>query len=268
MESVMPDGMNRPMPTSTLEVITPKMAKEMLAANTDNRRLRPLVVGAISRDILNGDWCITGDAICFDWNGVMTNGQHRLRSCVESDETIETFVVRGLDPKAKLVSDTTLRRTAGDHFSFKGVKSANAVAAACRYAMVMRHPRMHSLTLTNAEFWNFLQENPGITDSMAMFHKAGIGMGSILAAAHYISTVIAPHISDDFAEAWIHGVGERGNPAITCRERIIKAQMSTHKMTTTPKIKLAAYSLAKMAKGEKTTVARPGKDIILPGWSK
>ena len=46
----------------------------------------------------NGEWKLNGKSICFDWNGRLLNGQHRLSAVVRSGVPLTTLVVRGLDP--------------------------------------------------------------------------------------------------------------------------------------------------------------------------
>lgn len=43
-----------------------------------------------------GRWVLNGETICFDSNGVLRDGHHRLLAIIESGVTIEVLVVRGV----------------------------------------------------------------------------------------------------------------------------------------------------------------------------
>ena len=74
--------------------ITPEMAKRWLERNIENNRKPKL--GGITRyaaDMRNGNWGLNTDAIAFDKNGTLFNGQNRLHAVIKSGETISAFVV-------------------------------------------------------------------------------------------------------------------------------------------------------------------------------
>ena len=56
-----------------------------------------------------GKWCLNGEAIEFDTNGKLKNGQHRLRAVIKSGVAIDCVVVRGVDPDIVLY-DNGLKR--------------------------------------------------------------------------------------------------------------------------------------------------------------
>ena len=81
--------------TMTREQITPEKAKLYLNANKGNRKISKGKVKSLAQDILAGNWKEkTGDAITFDEDGILRNGQHRLSAIVEADKPIETWVCR------------------------------------------------------------------------------------------------------------------------------------------------------------------------------
>ena len=64
----------------TYEFITPEIAQALLETNTENRKLSRGTVQAYSQDILAGNWDENvGVAISIDENGILRDGQHRLR---------------------------------------------------------------------------------------------------------------------------------------------------------------------------------------------
>jgi hypothetical protein len=118
--------------------ITPEMAKAWLADwNSRNfRLLSPGTVSSYARLILQGKWGENSpEAIQFDWDGFLGNGQHRLSAIVESGVTLTWWVERGLDPAGFRSVDKPKARTGGDELVHLGFRSdvnrdkAKAVAA-------------------------------------------------------------------------------------------------------------------------------------------
>lgn len=100
--------------------LTPTVAEKWLGQNHDNRNLRRPKVLTYARDMRNGEWTTSGQPIQFDWNGNLIDGQHRCEAVIESGVTIRVLVVKGLDPKAKQVIDTGIKRSPADALKFAG----------------------------------------------------------------------------------------------------------------------------------------------------
>ncbi len=108
-------------PKSSLVLITPKLAKEMLAMNTQNRSTSPSRVNRIRQSIKNGKFIVTNNAIGFDVNGVLTDGQTRLQAIIDADESVLSFVTTDLPPQARLVVDTGRIRSHANSLQMLGL---------------------------------------------------------------------------------------------------------------------------------------------------
>ena len=108
--------------------LTPELAKEWLATMPEYQRsVSTLVVAEYAKDMAEGRWVEgTGDAIRFNKQGQMIDGQHRCLAVVESGTTIVVTVIEGLDDEVYLVLDKGRKRTAADTI---GGKNANVRAA-------------------------------------------------------------------------------------------------------------------------------------------
>lgn len=74
--------------------ITPDIAKEWLERNIkNNRNPKHNGISKYATDMRNGNWGLNPDAIAFDENGVLFNGQNRLHAVIKSGVAIEAFVV-------------------------------------------------------------------------------------------------------------------------------------------------------------------------------
>jgi BarA-like signal transduction histidine kinase len=115
-----------------LETITPETAKEYLVLNINNRNLQKTTTELYARLMANGDWMINGDAVRFNVNGDMVDGQHRLAAVVQSGVPLTTFVIRGLPVEAQVTIDQQRKRTAGDMLHMRGLTNGNRLAAIVR----------------------------------------------------------------------------------------------------------------------------------------
>ena len=104
-------------------LIDPMMAEEMLAYNhPDNRRYREDWVRQIAIDMSNGNFTTNVDAIAFDENGFLVNGQHRLRAIVKSNTAQWCLVIYNapINRKAMMNIDTHARRTIKESYYMAG----------------------------------------------------------------------------------------------------------------------------------------------------
>lgn len=134
--------MNEYQITSQIETITPAIAAEYLKNNETNRPLSQATVKSYSETMKRGEWLLNGESIDFDWNGNLLNGQHRLQAVVNSGITIQTFVVRNLNPNVYTSYDCGRSRTAGQLIGMQGVPHYNIVAACVKIADSFKNGRM------------------------------------------------------------------------------------------------------------------------------
>jgi len=99
-----------------LQTITPALARTLLAANVDNRALRPNVVKAYKEQFLRGEYVTTHQGIAFCVDGTLLDGQHRLSAIAEmpDDWSAPMIVTTGLPRKANAAIDRGVGRTVGD----------------------------------------------------------------------------------------------------------------------------------------------------------
>jgi len=255
-------------PKHEVKTITPKMASEMLNMNLRNRPIRPGFVGAYKRDIENGDWIFDGTPIRFDSDGILLDGQHRLKACVETGQSIESLVVSNLDKRAQRVIDSGLRRNAGDYLCLEGVEGGKEVSAGCRVAMQMRDGRWTSANYTNTDIVNFYFENQEISDFLDVRKRDIIRMQSFTLAGCYIVSIVAPGRIDDFVDQWVDGQGPLNSPLIVFRNKIIRENMKRHGLKTQLKTNGFGAALAKWVKCETAVKASMPTKFDIPGWTQ
>jgi hypothetical protein len=82
----------------SVEIISPAEAQAYLDNNAKHRPIKEKKVLEYMGEMRDGHWRLNGKTICFDRNGRLLNGQHRLSAVVRSGVPLTTVVVRGLDP--------------------------------------------------------------------------------------------------------------------------------------------------------------------------
>ena len=121
------------MPKKSIEIsvekITPRIAEEYLKLNVCNRKISSTKVAEYMTEMTAGRWKVNGIPICFDTNGHLCNGQHRLTACVKSGIAFRTAVARNVESDAFATYDCGLNRTTASNFEIAGVSSSALVAS-------------------------------------------------------------------------------------------------------------------------------------------
>lgn len=116
-------------PTNSVVLVTPEMAKNWLITNTGNRNLSKGRVAKILNDILNHRWQYNGESIKFDINGNLIDGQHRLSALVQSGQTIPLLIVNNLATESQQTIDLGRPRSLNDMTNILNIPHSSKVAA-------------------------------------------------------------------------------------------------------------------------------------------
>lgn len=94
--------------------IGPKEAAALLAANNDNRSIRPSRIDYYAKVMQQGGWRLTHQGIAFCVDGRGLDLQHRLNAIIKANVTVDIMVTEGLSPDAFEAIDQHERRSAAD----------------------------------------------------------------------------------------------------------------------------------------------------------
>lgn len=119
-------------PTSEIWDITPAVASLMLSTSRGNRPIRRSRVKDWARSLQGNSWEIINDDICFDLEGCLVNGHHRLTACVESGISFKCGVKRGLSLTAYSKMDCGLARSPSERTGMN-----KRCAEVCRLAALL-----------------------------------------------------------------------------------------------------------------------------------
>jgi hypothetical protein len=208
--------------------VSPEMAAAWLGKGLDGQRpLNKKHVIRLASEMVAGRWMLNNDAVCFDRDGRVINGQHRLSAVVASGATVPMMVVHGMEAEAFAHMDRPRIRSGGDMVAMTGAK--NAVLAAAITHIVVRYEQgaidsggWPSLSLAEVHA-EYLARRDGIDAAASVTRGIPRALGlrpSVVGASHYILAKIDPRRGPAFIEGLLHGVGDE-RAAIDLRESII-----------------------------------------------
>ncbi len=165
-----------------VETVTPSMAEQWLVKSIGNRSLSAAAVLAQTKDMQDGLWHLTGDAIRFDEQGHLVDGHHRLTACVKAGVSFRTLVARGVTAAAMDVIDTGRSRTSADMFKMHGESNAAVKAAVCRLMIAidggfaLDSPRFRAITRADMLHYVSLHRSAiedAIVESLPLYETLG-----------------------------------------------------------------------------------------------
>jgi len=129
----------------TEELVTPQQAAHWLKYNNpSNRPISKDTVARYARDMTRGAYKVTHQAIAFDWDGNLGNGQHRLSAIVMSGKPQTMIISRGENPANFPYFDRTKVRGAADTLSLMRIPNATVTSAAVRVLASLRQGKIDS----------------------------------------------------------------------------------------------------------------------------
>jgi len=215
-------------PTVTIQTVTPKQAAEWLVkANIGNRNVRPSVVQFYAQQMAAGLWLMNGDALRFDDEGVLQDGQHRLAACVKSDTSFRTVVIEGLPDSIRATIDVGTKRTSSDFLTYLGYHNASQLAAAARLAYLYDIGKPFTPdAVANQVLANWLEENDDIANHAAIgqrIYRALRWSAPMWTAMCYLLAQVDADRAADFMGRIETGANlPRFDPALTLRDYVIK----------------------------------------------
>jgi hypothetical protein len=128
-----------------VELITPSKARSYLnKIPSYQRKIRPGRIDFLVRSILQGSFQLTHQGICFNEEGALIDGQHRLTAIVKADKPVHMMVTRGAPINTWQAVDTGGQRNLSD---ITGIDKR--VSEPIRY--ILRLISIHEPTYQDAE---------------------------------------------------------------------------------------------------------------------
>lgn len=206
----------RTLPTFEWVDITPDLATEWLEKNETNRVLRPGQINKYARDIQTGDFTLSNDAICFDPDGNLLNGQHRLHAIIKSDTPLLHGIMYNVPPDTMKNMDSGASRTIADVLRNQGETHVETLGSTVRQLILLEARGWttragYGGNASRQEILDHLEATPSIRESVQAADASGrrIGVGpSATAITHWI---ISRSAGREAADRYIHQLDTRAN---------------------------------------------------------
>lgn len=215
-------------------MMTPERAAAILDRTSrdpsfSNRKMRVSQVKSIARQIKDGLWIFTHQAIALDKHGVCLDGQHRLAAIVEAGIAVYVTLATDCDRESFRVIDCGIKRTYADrvHLSSDQIFNARAVALSRAY---VNYGKGLSSSLVNIEDVEnaYLELKDGI-DAVARRYTSKVrGITRFDAGAAIASYIVKePARGHDFLDLWYSGARlPSGSPILIMREAFLSGRVS------------------------------------------
>lgn len=211
-------------PTMSLELITPQTAVQYLEKNRVNRKLKDAKVMRFARDISRDNWHISTDAIGFNGNGDLVNGQHRLTACIRAGKPFYCWVERGVPSEAIVSMDTGTSRSIADLLTYQGKHYATALASSARLDLLLERGMLRqarSVSLSNYEIIGWIDEHPKLEDAVRRCYNLGRKCGITVTIASPLYRRLHEYnweMADEFFERLENGINlQEGHPILALR---------------------------------------------------
>lgn len=212
---------------TVLETITPKIAADFLAKNTNNRSLSSKTVAYYKDMIVRDRWMVNGESIKIAIDGTLLDGQHRLEAIRLANKAVKMFVTYNIDDDSFTTIDAGRPRRHSDYLKVSGKSGQLSVlAAAVRVAMGFTKNGEYVYNSNKIPpdllLW-FLDQHPGLEAAVdSVSGKVNnICSRSIASSLKYIFSVVDENAAESFFEALISGANlSKESPVLVLRNRL------------------------------------------------
>lgn len=240
-------------------VVTPEFAAELLKKNERNRPINYKHVGQLVADMVNDKFPTIHQPIAVDKNGVLVDGQHRLKAIVQSDMS-QILAIAWNEPGIGGPIDRVHRRTPAQQYQIEtglpGKDLYSILAVLCELQTGVENPTKDQMDRTHD---NFMEEVAWVIDAYKG-KKRGF-TAAVRAAFAYIYPLDREKVAEAYARLIDVNVLE-GHPMRALHKRIENdaAKKVTHARAEMMNIVLRA--VFGVIRGEKLTVIKVDPKMI------
>jgi hypothetical protein len=247
----------------TTETITPALAAEYLKANTQNRPCNRRRVDELAAAMRRGEWMQNGDAVRFSNQGILLDGQGRLKACIAAGVSFTTLVARDLQPETFKTMDIGKKRNPSDTLAIAGEKNTTKLARALRFLLMYEHGSFTNAAYTPQQLEACLHRHPGIrywiTKKTQMYKVTG--HGAVVLAVCYLGSLTHPDSAEQFSLLLLEGAGlRRGSPVLTLRDRLQTDRTNTGRMPASYVAQIVIHAFNAFVKGDSRSILKGNKN--------
>lgn len=208
--------------------VTPKLAEQWLGKNGHNRNIRPAAVNIYAADMVNGRWRFNGEAIKFNTEGELADGQHRLMAVIAAGVTVPMLVGYDLSPESQETMDSGVKRTAGDVLRLRGYMNYVVLSAVANRVLLwqrgVRWSRNRLSMPSKAELVQAIETDPTIIEATHVADRCRKWVQaptSVIGTCWWVFAHIDREQADDFFDKLQTGADlPAHHPILTLRNRL------------------------------------------------
>ncbi len=252
--------------------VTPAIALALLSTNTANYRTMSERYRDYRRDIETGYWRLTHQGIAIDADGVLQDGQHRLRalSLVERDISVVMPVFVGMPTEAVNALDAGKARQAGDAAKHVIGAQGHAAATVARLILAVTDGGGRARRYGTQEIIDTLEKDPegyisAVNEAWGLHRQAGLIVTA--GAAFILLQRQANGAHNPYVRVFLRGVrtGAKGPSRIMLDDDDPRQVLRRHVSTHTGRLWRAPAQLHQMIVAWNNTVAgRHPRGMALP----
>lgn len=222
-------------PFFRIEDVTPEKARDFLSRNTHNRNPKRNKINMYARDMANGAWTMTGEAIKFSPDGVMLDGQNRCYAIIKANVPVKLLVGYNIPDMAMNVMDSGATRSASDALTLNGYGNTRSISSAAfihnawvngAYKTAASRPNS-DWRMTNSEVLSYVESHPELIEATRRARKirasgVQISEGSFAAAIVIFSKINADDAEEFFSRLTEYRTDGLGDPINTLLRRLQK----------------------------------------------
>lgn len=224
-----------PEPTAEFMTITPKMAEEWLRTAIDNNRpLRDKWIDQLARDMKAKLWMVTAQAIQFDDEERLFDGQHRLKACILAATPFTSLVARNLPEQAMQAVDMGRPRRMADYLYWRKETDVFILSSVIKLSYLLEHGHLASwewkwLGASNPAAMQWLERHPEIRESVLASRPLRNDplkiTASVAGAFHWGAFREWPEETTNFIEELSSGTRlDKGHPIIAYRNWLVRTR--------------------------------------------
>jgi hypothetical protein len=203
-----------------LSFITPTIAREMINKTAEHQRdVKSFSTYKLQNDMEEARWYFTGAPIVFDQNKELIDGQHRLRSLIESGCKGQwLLVVSGVQRDAFIAFDSGVRKSTADFFRFEEIKNANFAAATAnwlvRYEAIKDGKLLHSSLVSKSMVEKAYHER---SEAIQNAHGKNIPLGRFVGSSSAVGAlhiIISEAYGEEFCNRFMNGLSSGMGPGL------------------------------------------------------
>jgi hypothetical protein len=210
-------------------MVTPEMAETFLKYNSMNRGISDIVNLRYAQAMEAGHWRFNGETIVFSNQGILLDGQNRLKAIIKSGVTVPMLAVYGIETENFKTMDQGSKRTTGQILKILDCKNNNTLAATLRLAYIYLYldnkmKRSGSDAVYHQVLLSLLERYPSIKESVKKAAPARrLCNRTIVAFCHFVFSLRDPRGADQFIRQVITGEDlHAGDPALSLRNVLIQ----------------------------------------------